>query len=212
VGGPACPPGTESVELDVSLTGETLEAGAWEAVLDDGSARLDLSVAPGPPELPCEGCRAAGESCAIDAECAGPLRCVAMRGDAACASMCALPCDPIRWGHTELDASCSALLGGLATCDDDPTWGRLCHPVASGRCGECPGGMRCDDAQPFCDWDYPLVVEAIGRPCRTDADCAPGLSCVPEGACRTRCVGAHVCPGGVWCEPTVPVCPVLIEG
>lgn len=212
VGGPSCPPGTATFELDVSLVGETLEPGAWEAVLADGSARAAFTVAEGPPELTCTDCRAAGESCAVDEECAGPLRCVAMRGDAVCASMCALPCDPVPWGHTGPDATCSVLLGSPATCDDDPTFGRLCHPVASSSCGECPPGMTCSDVRPWCDWDYPLVFESIARSCRTDADCAPGLSCVGGVSCGTRCVGVHVCPGGTFCDATTVACPFLIEG
>jgi hypothetical protein len=213
LGIPPCPPATRTFEIDVSLVGETLEAGPWEAVLEDGSARVAFTVAGPPPELACTDCLAEDAACAIDMECAGPLRCVPMRGDAVCASFCVLPCTPFPRREpgdpAPSDLGCQAALGVAATCEDDATLGSRCRAASRDLCLPCPDGMLCSegDALTTCRWDLELAF-GVPEPCLSDADCRPGQSCIEDAgirSCEVRCRSDHPCPDGT-CGPTSVTC------
>lgn len=221
IGIDACPPGTVTFTEEVELVGQRLEAGMWEVVLEDGSARATFVVAE-PSEPSCAGCLADGETCGLDAECAAPLRCVAMRGDAVCGARCGLPCTPFPRearpdGSAPGDLTCSRRLGDAARCEDDPSYGPLCRRAAADLCPPCPDGTLCGegDAWTSCAWDPQL--ELAGATCTSDLDCRPGESCIvasstaPIGQCSVRCRSQHVCPTGEECG-FGHVCPVLIGG
>lgn len=221
VGGPACAPGRQTFERDVFLEREVLEAGAWQALLEDGSAAVAFTVAPGPTDPTCTACRSAGESCSIDQECPPWLRCVPMRGDGACASICALPCnpfpsEPLPDGRAPTDLGCTRMLGP-STCEDDPSYGPLCRAATGDLCPACPEGMTCNDGAAYaaCEWNAGL--ERVGDTCATDADCPAGTSCIEvvDGvlACMVRCRSDHPCPGGregPYCDPGSAWCSVLV--
>lgn len=208
-GVPPCPPAAIEIVRDVALSGVVLEPGEWQVVGPDAVA-VTFTVSAGPPELTCTDCRAAGEACIVDEECAGPRACVAVRGDAICRTECDAPCQPFPGGDAALDLACSERVGP-ATCTSDPNLGWICRDTTRVLCPPCGPGMRCEKVSgdlARCAWD--LNPFEAGSPCTTDGDCRPGMSCVelPTGrTCRIRCRGDHPCPLAV-CGPDDRVCPI----
>jgi hypothetical protein len=197
----ACTSIGAAFERDVVV--RDLTAGVWH--VDDLHAGFDLTVdAPSPAACTALVPAHEGDSCFASCDCDVGLSCVAIEGDAVCASVCAQPCSRVGAG-TELGLECGndrectrSLLSGFAV-------GTICTARTADLCSDaapCPAGMACHadaDAASYCEWTIELN-SATRHTCTSDADCeTPGLDCVhhPDGIgrCEVRCTTASMrCP------------------
>lgn len=209
---PPCPPFTREIVRDVALDPTTsLAQGDWRLTAVDGTS-VTFFVQSGPPELTCTDCIAPGTSCEIDMECEGARACVALRGDAICASQCEAPCQPLDETGGSGDLSCRERLGVAASCEEDPNLGWICVPAAIDLCPPCPDGQACRagaDALAYCEWS--ISAFDAGATCAGDRDCDRGFSCVElfgARTCQVRCRGDHPCPSSESCAYGATVCPI----
>lgn len=198
-------------ERDVAIP--DLRAGAW--TIAAGSTAIAYTIDPTSiPACAVPGTTARGGMCHRDCECAPDLRCLAVRGDAACARFCADPCETPGVG-SDLRLSCPT----SETCTSDPNLGWICATSANDACDDahpCPAGMTCPpvtEGNRQCAWAIELNG-AIRHACTTSAECDAGLDCVQraDGArtCEVRCTTSdmacpssapHACLPGNWvCE------------